>query len=413
MAEIKATAKLLKTVPFLRGLSHAACDALARQASERSFKSGALIFREGAPGATLYIIKEGEVEIFKGRGKNAVTLARRGAGEFFGEMGILEEAKRSASVRARGDVTLIEAPGRIVIQTLLANPKVLLETTRTLSRSLRQSDTQMILGLKKKNAELARAYRALQAAQEEIIEKKRIERELELARELQDSLLPRAIPPIEEFRFAGRSRPAEAVGGDFFDVVPIGSKFFGLLIASVAGTGLFAAIFMALTRALVVAEGERQLSPKLVATRVHQLLLQLAKPTMPVRMFYGVVDVRDRSMKYVNAGHAAPLWHRADGLIESLPGQGTLLAESYQMDVEERSVAFKSGDALVLYTDGLLLAANAAGELYGADRLKAILSGEIASPEAMIDRVLADVDAHCGGRPRMRDQALLIAGVNR
>ena len=413
MAEIKATAKLLKSVPFLRGLSHAAYEALARQANPRSVKAGALIFREGAPGATLYIIQAGDVEIVKGSGKNAVRLATRGVGEFFGEMGILEAAKRSASVRARSNVTLIEVPGRIVVQTLLANPKVLLETTRTLSRSLRESDTQMIQGLKKKNAELSRAYKALQAAQDQIIEKKRIERELELARELQDSLLPRAIPPMEDFRFAGRSRPAEAVGGDFYDVIPIGSKFFGVLIASVAGTGLFSAIFMALTRALVVAEGERQLSPRLVATRVHQLLLQLAKPTMPVSMFYGVVDVRDRSMKYVNAGHAAPLVHRADGLIEPLPGQGTLLAESFQVDVEERSAGFKPGDALVLYTDGLLLAENAAGEPYGADHLRATLSGESAAPEAMIDRVLADVDAHCGGRPQTRDQAILIAAVNR
>lgn len=411
MANIQATVKLIKSVPFLRGLSNAACSALARQAREQNFKSGKLIFREGSPGATLYIIRDGEVEIYKGAGKNAVTLARRGPGAFFGEMGILENAKRSASVRALGDVSLIEVPGPIVIKTLLEHPKVLIETTRLLSRELRVSDTRMIQDLKKKNAELSRAYKALQDAQDEIVEKKRLEREMELARELQNSLLPRSIPPIEVFRFAGRSRPAEAVGGDFYDVIPIGPKFFGVLIASAAGTGAFAAIFMALTRALVVAEAERQLSPRLVATRVHHLLLQLSKPTMPVSVFYGVIDVRDRSMKYVNAGHAAPLLLRADGLIESLPGQGTLLADSLHVEVEERSVTLKPGDALVLYTDGLLLAENAAGEPYGAGRLKAALSARQETPELTIDGVLADVDAHCAGRPRTKDQAILITEV--
>lgn len=413
MPDIKVTAQLLKAVPFLHGLPAPAREALARQAHERSFKPGALIVREGSPGATLYIIKDGAVEIVKGGGKNAVALTTRAAGEFFGEMGILEGAKRSASVRAVGAVTVIEVPGSIMLKTLLEHPKVLLETARLLSRSLRDSDTLMIGGLKKKNAELQRAYKALQEAQDDIIEKKRLERELELARELQDSLLPRAIPPLEDFRFAGRSRPAEAVGGEIYDVIPISGKVFGLLIASAAGSGVFAAIFMALTRALVVAEGERELSPKPVAVRVHQLLLQLAKPTMPVSMFYAVVDVRDRKMTYINAGHTAPLLRHADGLIESLPGKGTLLAESLRVEVEQQSIELQPGDALALYTDGLILAEDAAGKPYGADRLKAVLSGEAASPDAMIDRVLADVDAHIGKAPRTKDQAMLVAAVER
>jgi len=280
-----------------------------------------------------------------------------------------------------------------------------------LSRTLRASDTQLIAGLKKKNAELNRAYKALQEAQAAIIEKKRLEREMELGHELQDSLLPRFIPPIEDFTFAGRSRPAEAVGGDFYDVIPLGAKFFGVVMASAAGSGVFAAIFMALTRALVVAEAERQLSPKLVAGRVHHLLLQLAKPTMPVSMFYGVVDVRDRSLKYVNAGHAAPLVQHADGLIELLPGRGTLLAEAPQVEVEERSFALKPGDALVMVTDGLLQAENASRELYGDDRLKAVLSAEITPAEATIDRIFGDVDAFSAGQPRTKDQAILLAAV--
>ena len=208
------TAKLLKTIPFLRGLSGAAYTILARRTRERAFKAGQLIFREGAPGATLYIVKDGEVDIVKGRGRDAVRLATRRPGEFFGEMSIIEGAKRSATTRARSDVTLIEVPGDVVMQTLLKHPQALLETTRRLSGNLRQSDTTMIRSLKKKNAELRRAYTALQEAQEEIVEKKRLERELELARELQDSLLPRELPPVDDFGSPGaavRPKPSAAI----------------------------------------------------------------------------------------------------------------------------------------------------------------------------------------------------------
>lgn len=412
MKSVRPTVKLLKTIPILRGLPGAAYTALARRAHALTLKAGKTIFREGAQGTTLYIVQDGEVDIIKGRGKDAVPLVVRAAGEFFGEMSILEGARRSATARARTDVTLLEVPGDVVMKTLIQHPRVLLATARILSGNLRSADVRMIDGLKKKTVELERAYLALRAAQEEIIEKKRLERELELARELQDSLLPRDTPPIPPFRFAGRSRPAAAVGGDFYDVIPIGRNFFGLLIASVAGTGLFAAIFMALTRALVVSESQRELSAKTLAERIHQLLLQLAKPTMPVSMFYGVVDVRNQAMIYVNAGHAAPLLRQADGRVEPLAGSGTMLGASPRVDVEEKSIVLTAGQTLVMYTDGLVETRGASGAKYGAGRLRAAISLPVESPQALADRLFADADEHRGATSQSHDQALLIVDVS-
>jgi len=412
MANTKATANLLRTVPFLKGLPSPDYAALARRSRERAFKAGRTIFREGSQGTTLWIIKDGEVDIVKGRGRDEVTLVTRRASEYFGEMGIIEGTKRSAATRARTDVTLIEVPGDVVMKTLLKHPSVLLETTRQLSSNLRRADTTMIQGLKKKNAELRRAYKALQEAQDEIVEKKRLERELELARELQDSLLPRELPQLPGLQFAGRSRPAEAVGGDFYDVIPIRSNLFGLLIASVAGQGLFAAIFMALTRALVVSEGQRQEHPHLVASNVHRLLLQLAKPTMPVSMFYGVIDARERTVTYVNAGHPPPLIRSVDGSVAALPGAGTQLAASLRVQVDERSTMLQAGQTLVLYTEGLPHTGNPAGEPFGVARLKAVLGGEVASADALVDRLFAAVDGHRGGVARRGDQALLVVHVS-
>jgi serine phosphatase RsbU (regulator of sigma subunit) len=409
MAGTQATATLLRTVPFLKGLSGADYAALARRSRERAFKAGTTIFREGSQGTTLWIIKDGDVDIVKGQGRDEVTLVTRRAGEYFGEMGIIEGAKRSATTRARSDVTLIEVPGDVVMKTLLKHSSLLLETARQLSSNLRRADTTMIQRLKKKNAELRRAYKALQEAQDEIVEKKRLERELELARELQDSLLPRELPHLPSLQFAGRSRPAEAVGGDFYDVIPIRSNLFGLLVASVAGQGLFAAIFMALTRALVVSEGQRQEHPHVVASNVHRLLLQLAKPTMPVSMFYGVIDVHERALTYVNAGHASPLVRSADGSVAALAGAGTQLAASLRVQVDERSTTLQAGQTLVLYTAGLTGAENSAGESFGVNRLKAELAGEVTSASALVDKVLAAVDAHRSGATQRYDQAILVA----
>lgn len=412
MADTKAIAKLLRTIPILRGLPAAAYTALARRTRQLSVKAGKTIFREGAQGTTLYIVKSGAVDIVKGRGQDAVPLVMRGAGDFFGEMSLIEGAKRSATARAHTDVTLLEVPGDVVMRTLLAHPKVLLATTRALSGNLRRADTNMIERLKRKNIELERAYLALQAAQEQIIEKKRLERELELARELQDSLLPRETPPNPPFQFAGRSRPAAAVGGDFFDVIPIGRNFSGLLIASIAGSGLFAAIFMALTRALLVSESQRELSPKKVAERVHQLLLQLAKPTMPVSMFYGVVDARSQALTYVNAGHIAPLLRDTGGSVEPLAGSGTMLAAAPRVDVEERSIVLKPGQALAMFTDGLVETRNPSGAKYGVGRVRAPLSRPIDSPAAVIERIFADLDRHSGQAAQSHDQALLVTTVS-
>ncbi|MGH7463202.1 MAG: PP2C family protein-serine/threonine phosphatase, partial [Longimicrobiales bacterium] len=148
------------------------------------------------------------------------------------------------------------------------------------------------------------------------------------------------------------------------------------------------------------------------AERVHQLLLQLAKPTMPVSMFYAVVDVRSRTMTYVNAGHTAPLLRDGDGRIEALPGEGTLLAAAPRVGVEERSVVLKPGHTLVMFTEGLSQTQNVSGARYGVDRLKAVLSSGAASPEALVDRIVADVDVYRGKTAQSSDQAILVTSVS-
>lgn len=164
----------------------------------------------------------------------------------------------------------------------------------------------------------------LRAAQAELVKKERMERELELARQVQQSVLPRIFPLMPGYTFAARNEPARQVGGDFYDVILLDAHCFGVVIADVSDKGMPAALYMALTRSLLLAEARRERSPFTVLTNVHRLLLELGEPNMFVTVFYGVVDGPARRLTYARAGHDRPLLLRG-GNVQSLGGTGTFL----------------------------------------------------------------------------------------
>jgi len=130
----------------------------------------------------------------------------------------------------------------------------------------------------------------LEAAQEGLAKKERLERELELAREVQQAVLPRTFPKIPGYYFAARNQPARQVGGDFYDVIDLGAGCFGVVIADVSDKGMPAAVYMALTRSVMVAEARRAASPMTVLQNVNELLRELGRARMFVTVFYGVID---------------------------------------------------------------------------------------------------------------------------
>ncbi len=140
-------------------------------------------------------------------------------------------------------------------------------------------------------AQLRAKIEALEAAQAELIEKERLERELELARQVQQSVLPHVFPDFPSFAFAAHNAPARQVGGDFYDVVALDDEHFGVVIADVSDKGMPAALYMTMTRSLLLAEARRERSPRAVLENVNELLLQLGEQQIFVSVFYGVVHV--------------------------------------------------------------------------------------------------------------------------
>ncbi|NOT06495.1 MAG: GAF domain-containing protein [Anaerolineales bacterium] len=205
--------------------------------------------------------------------------------------------------------------------------------------------------------------------QQEMVVRERLETEVQLARQIQQTFIPQFLPTHESWQFAARWRTARQVGGDFYDVIELPNGNFGLFIADVADKGMPAALFMALTRTLVRAAVNEMNSPADVLRRVNDQLLPDTQQGMFVTAVYGVLDTTLGTFTYVNAGHNPPFWVKGNGSIEKLTRTAVALGVMEQPSMQERTISLEVGDNLLLYTDGLTEAFSPDGNLFGDSRL--------------------------------------------
>lgn len=261
--------------------------------------------------------------------------------------------------------------------------------------------------------ELRARLHELERAQAELVQKERLEHELELAKQVQQSILPRHFPVYAGYGFAAANLPARQVGGDFYDVIRLDDSHFGLLIADVSDKGMPAALFMALTRSLLLAEAHRSLSPKTVLENVHRLLLEAGQTELFVSVFYAVVDARTRRLCYTRAGHERPLLLRGVN-IAPLAGNGAVLGilNIDSLNLEEQSIELQPGDRLVLYTDGILDTSNPGEAFFGRERFAHLLQEYQDQPaEEVCTRLFAVLDEFQQTSPQYDDRTLLILDV--
>jgi len=204
----------------------------------------------------------------------------------------------------------------------------------------------------------------------ELLERRHLEKELAIAREIQRSFLPKSAPTIPGFDLAGAARAHDEVGGDYYDFIPASQTRIGLAIADVSGKGIPAALIMAGFRMSLLAEIRNEFTIRAVMRKVNSLLHESLERHRFVTAFYGVLDIRNRVLIYANGGHNPPLLRRANGSIEYLTEGGVALGVLADSVYSDCPVHLSSGDVIVMFTDGVSEAESPSGEQFGQLRVE-------------------------------------------
>ena len=236
-----------------------------------------------------------------------------------------------------------------------------------------------------------------------------LHQELDLARQLQQSILPRRFPQSPAYELYADMCPAKEVGGDFYDFFEVGAGQVALAIADVSGKGMAAALFMAVSRTLLRASALAGLPPGACLQRVNDLLCDNNDATMFVSLLYGILDLSTGEFVYANGGHNSPYRIAPDGRVTGLePTGGVALGVVPGADYTEKAVALGPGDGLFLYTDGVTEAFDQHSNEFGDERLVDALrqSGGSGARE-MLERVTAAVGRFVGAATHSDDLTCL------
>ena len=407
----KLSAGLLKGVPLFSDLPHEELKLLITALDRVYLKSGEILFREGEPAEHLYIVAQGQLEINMASGTdNELVLNVVNQGSYIGEMGIIMPGgRRTAGARARGDVMLLSVSRSQFQELLHRHPELANAMVSVLSERLDNTNVQTFRDLTEKNRQLQTAYDELKAAQVQLIEKERLEKELQVAAEIQMSILPDVLPAPSGYDFGGRILPARQVGGDFYDVFDLGEDKIGVLIGDVADKGVPSAIFMARAHALIIAEADSATSPGEVLRLVNTHITRLEKSTQFVTALFGILDTKTGQFSYARAGHEPPLLVGAHGDVHRLPHEpGMALGLWEDITLDENNFHLAPGSLLVLYTDGMTDCRDPAGQPFGLERIKETMKAlRTRSAQSACDHLLETLTSYQNGAKQDDDVTLV------
>ena len=237
-------------------------------------------------------------------------------------------------------------------------------------------------------------------------------KELDVARSIQEHLLPSAPPKMEGLDVSGRNIPAASIGGDYYDWIPLGDGSLAVVVGDVSGHGIPAALLMAHIRASLHAVAQAGRSPEEMVESVNRSLARAALPGKFATFFLGVISVGEQRLRYCNAGHNPPLLLR-DGKVIELGATGVPLAIMEDIPYAGAEEAFVAGDTLVIYSDGIPEAPQRAQpkQFYGDERLQEralALSAAHPNADEIVERMLADVRAVVGDGMHIDDVTLVV-----
>jgi serine phosphatase RsbU (regulator of sigma subunit)/ketosteroid isomerase-like protein len=251
------------------------------------------------------------------------------------------------------------------------------------------------------SAEVAEAH-----LEQEIRDRERVEQELMVARSIQQASLPKEVPQLEGWQIAPYYQPAREVGGDFYDFHLLPEGQLGLVVGDATGKGVPAALVMSTTCGMLRLAAQGSSSPGQMLRGVNEVLFPNIPSNMFVTCFYAILDPKSGRLSYANAGHDLPYLHR-NGDTEELRARGMPLGLMPKMSYEEKETILHSGEAALLYSDGLVEARDPAGEMFGFPRLRALID-EHGEKLSLADLLLEELYSFAGERWEQEDDITIL-----
>jgi serine phosphatase RsbU (regulator of sigma subunit) len=410
--------------PLFADLDSATVTLILAHLTEEVLPAGHIVLEEHAPGDTLYIVKAGEIRISRilDNGEERV-LRDMGPGEFFGEVALLDDKPRTARVSTLMPTTLLAVTRQRFNTLIEQHPIVAISFLKAISAQLRRQYREQSLllnekqalveALAAKNTALEHALSELQVALATVAEHERVKRDLEIAREIQQQMLPATFPCAPGLRLHATTVPATWVGGDFYDAIGLEADRVGLLLGDVSGKGMPAAMQMARLMGEFRACVSHCADPQRVMQVLNDLLCQRnLRLSSFVTVQYLVLDVGQRQIQFICAGHPPILLRHADGQLERLGAAPNIplgIDDTFVYHQEERQLT--AGDTLLLYSDGTYERHDHQGEQLGLPRLVKLFAAAPSYPEAIINTLQAALDAFSDAGGAQDDTTLLCAQV--
>ncbi len=368
------------TPPPLPGL-----ELLAANGTQRQYRRGETLFSEGAVGNEMYVLLEGEIDITR-QGSHIDLLQ---APTILGEMALVDAGLRSASATAVTDLSVLAIRHDQFTAILREFPEFATDVMAIMTSRLRRLTRQEV-------------------------QRQRMEHEMEIAHRIQLSLLPELTPQVSGWEFATYYRAAQQVGGDMFDFVQMSDDPANvtIFIADVTGKGVPAAMFMAVARTLLRAEGRKGHDPAPSLESVNETILADNRTPLFLSALCTRVDTRTGKMTFSSAGHESPVFlNHSSGNAQFLPVQGLVLGAFHGVRYHQDSLTLAPGDVVLQYTDGVTEARNRAGEFFGEERLlETVASARGKSAEGIVKHVVTAVSEYSEGVPQADDLTVLAFG---
>lgn len=347
----------LATITLLKGLSAEERSALERECKWRRYQAGEQLFSRGSLGSEVFFLINGEVRILGvATSGQEFTLAHVEAGESVGEMAAIDARPRSASVVASQNSLVAILNGDRFLDVVRRHGEISVALLKRLSSMVRIGDDSVI---------------------ELRVQNERIETELNIARNIQMSMVPTVFPAFpnrSEFTVFADLLPAREVGGDFYDFFFINEDNFCICIGDVSGKGVPAALYMAVAKTLIKSRAMDDLSTASILTHVNEALSSDNKENMFVTLFIAIINIGSGEVVYTSAGHNPPYVNRNNGTLQYIKKiHGPVAGAMEGMVYGEDKLVLAPKDIIFLYTDGVTEAINDQDDLFSDKRLANLL----------------------------------------